>query len=784
MGSTRPSPPKQNPEPPEESTGGSSHVSELEARLVDSVVRRARIIRLPALPQVIDRALKAHREGTETNKTAEWLLLEPVLALRVLEAGASMAFPAGAGGAPSMERRIAALGHEAVRALLLSAARASLTPRRAPLSPEALGGYWSHCVRVALIARALAEAAGYESQEEAHLAGLLHDSGALLLATAVPDTFRSLVDQKAWAETEGIPEQAGRLGTIHADIGARFLDGLDLPFPFRDAVLLHHAPGVELEGTHLLVRIVRSAESLVRQPASESRRGLAADLLGIPAASVQTALERAARAFEAVLRGLNLATVPPPRYEEEAISRSFVDTRALTETLVGRVVEEARRPEARDRIPPQREEPVRAAGEPQGGSQGPPPMASAAASLLEQVLEDALQLELTVPLQALDRVPLGLGTLMPLLAAVAGIKRFLLFLPAEGEAAWPGWKVESGEVARFQLDLSPAVAHSLVARAAREGTTVVSYEAGGLKRLVGLDVQIARALGAEALAALPLKEAGAPARGVLVLPVPALQAAEFEETLPLLEEVARKLAAAARRGRKEAGPAEALPLEALQASIRRLVHEARNPLSALKTYLEIARGRTRAGENVEKDLEMVGHEIDRVARLLERMGQPEEEAAPEGGLIDINRMVEEFLLVYREPLFAQRGIRVDLELDRGLPPVRTDARMLKQVLLNLLKNASEAVPEGGRLRITTSDLVNYEGQMMVEIALADTGPGIAPEKLATLFTPPAEAALAGRGVGLANSLALVKTMGGHLACHSRVGAGTTVRILLPRITQG
>jgi signal transduction histidine kinase/HD-like signal output (HDOD) protein len=781
VGSTRPSPPKQNPESPGESAGGSSHVSELEARLVDSVVRRTRIIRLPALPQVIDRALKAHREGTETKKTAEWLLLEPVLALRVLEAGAGMALPAGAQGATSMGERIAALGHEAVRALLLSSARASLTPRRVYLPAETLSGYWSHCVRVALIARALAEAAGYESREEAHLAGLLHDLGAPLLATAVPDTFRSLVDQKAWAETEGIPEQAGRLGTIHADIGARYLDGLDLPFHFRDAVLLHHAPGVELEGTHLLVRIVRSAESLVRQPASESRRGLAADLLGIPAASVQTALECAARAFEAVLRSLNLATVPSPRYEEEAFSRSFVDTRALTETLVGRVVEEARRSEARDRIPPQREEPVQAAGE----SQGPPPTASAAAiSLLEQVLEDALQLELTVPLQTLDRIPQGLGTLMPLLAALVGIKRFLLFLPAaEGEAPWSGWKVEGGEVARFQLDLAPAVAHSLVARAGREGTTIVSYEAGGLKRLVGLDVQIARALEAEAIAALPLKEAGAPARGVLVLPVPALQAAEFEETMPLLEEVARKLAAAARRG-KETGPAEALPLEALQASVRRLVHEARNPLSALKTYLEIARGRMRAGENVEKELEMVGHEIDRVALLLERMGRPEEEAAPEGGLTDINRMVEEFLLVYREPLFTRRGIRVDLDLDRGLPPVRTDARMLKQVLLNLLKNASEAVPEGGRLRITTSDLVNYEGQMMVEIALADTGPGIAPEKLATLFSLPAGAAPAGRGVGLANSLALVKTMGGHLACHSRVGAGTTVRILLPRITQG
>lgn len=784
MGSTRPSPPKQHPEPPEESTGGSSHVSELEARLVDSVVRRTRVIRLPALPQVIDRALKAHRESTEEKKTAEWFLLEPVLALRVLAVGAAMGLPAGTRGIPSMDERLAALGHGTVRALLLSAAQASLAPRKAPLSPETFSGHWSHCVRVALVARALAETAGYEDREEAHLAGLLHDVGALLLATAVPDTFRSLVDPKAWAETEGIPEQAGRLGAIHADVGARYLDGLDLPFYFRDAVLLHHAPGVELEGTHLLVRIVRSAESLVRQPDSESRRGLAADLLGVPAASVLAALERAARAFEGVLRTLNLATVPPPRYEEEGISRSFVDTRALTETLVGRVVEEAGRSEARDGFPPQGEGAGRAPGESPGvRPQVPSTASAAAASLLVQVLEDALRLELTVSLQAVDPVPQGVGTLMPLLAAVAGIERCLLFLRPEGEAVWSGWKAEGAQVARFPLDLSPAVVHSLVARAAREGTTVVSYEAGGLKRLVGLDVQIARALETEAFAALPLKEPSTPCRGVLVLPVPALQAVEFDETLPLLEEVARKLSATARRGRPPAA-AEAPSLDAWQASIRRLVHEARNPLSALKTYLEVARSRSSAGESVEKELEMVGHEIDRVARLLERMGQPEEEAAPEAGRVDINRTVEEFLLVYREPLFTRRGIRVDLDLDRELPPVRADARMLKQVLLNLLKNASEAVPEGGRLRITTSDLVNYEGQMMVEIALSDTGPGIAPEKLATLFAAPADAALAGRGVGLANSLALVKTMGGHLACHSRVGVGTTVRILLPRITQG
>ena len=148
-------------------------------------------------------------------------------------------------------------------------------------------------------------------------------------------------------------------------------------------------------------------------------------------------------------------------------------------------------------------------------------------------------------------------------------------------------------------------------------------------------------------------------------------------------------------------------------------------------------------------------------------------------------MIEDLLLLYGEPLFAEKKIALAPMLDASILPISGDEEGLKQVLLNLLMNASEALSSGGQVLVCTSDHVNYEGQVMVEISVADNGPGMAPEKVAGLFAPSAAGTKdAARGVGLPTSLALVKAMGGHLVCRSRLGEGTTFAILLPRTVAG
>jgi signal transduction histidine kinase len=148
----------------------------------------------------------------------------------------------------------------------------------------------------------------------------------------------------------------------------------------------------------------------------------------------------------------------------------------------------------------------------------------------------------------------------------------------------------------------------------------------------------------------------------------------------------------------------------------------------------------------------------------------------------VNRAIRELLVLYQGPLFRSRGLAVELDLAEGDPAVVGNARTLKQVLLNLLKNASEAMDLGGQVEIATADLVNVEGRMMVEITVADSGPGLSACAVSRLFELGAEGhRVAGRGLGLANSLRFVREMGGHLSCRSRPDEGATFAVLLPRV---
>jgi two-component system cell cycle sensor histidine kinase/response regulator CckA len=107
------------------------------------------------------------------------------------------------------------------------------------------------------------------------------------------------------------------------------------------------------------------------------------------------------------------------------------------------------------------------------------------------------------------------------------------------------------------------------------------------------------------------------------------------------------------------------------------------------------------------------------------------------------------------------------------------------VLLNFWKNASEAMPAGGQMRIRTADRVNYEGQLMLEITVSDTGTGMPPEVLENVFSQRLTLSKgAERGYGLSNAFTLVKQLGGHLLCRSEPERGTTFTVLLPRSIRG
>ena len=144
-------------------------------------------------------------------------------------------------------------------------------------------------------------------------------------------------------------------------------------------------------------------------------------------------------------------------------------------------------------------------------------------------------------------------------------------------------------------------------------------------------------------------------------------------------------------------------------------------------------------------------------------------------LVDLNKLAVAVRHLTARQL-ASHGVELQIELAPELPPVRAQADPLRQVLLNLLLNAQQAMPSGGTIAIST---LAGQGEPGCSLRVSDTGAGIAPERLAQIFDPFASSKPQGLGLGLYISRQVVEQHGGSITIASTLGAGTTVTVWLP-----
>jgi signal transduction histidine kinase len=152
---------------------------------------------------------------------------------------------------------------------------------------------------------------------------------------------------------------------------------------------------------------------------------------------------------------------------------------------------------------------------------------------------------------------------------------------------------------------------------------------------------------------------------------------------------------------------------------------------------------------------------------------------------DVNALLESVVALVRKRL-QQEGIEMDLELTPDLPLIVATGDHLKQVFLNIIINALEAMPQGGRLEMVTR-YVSGRGDRkkasadaaFVEIEFADTGVGIPAEHINNIFDPFFTTKSKGMGLGLSVSYGIVERHGGQIQVESKVGEGTTFVVRLP-----
>ena len=203
-----------------------------------------------------------------------------------------------------------------------------------------------------------------------------------------------------------------------------------------------------------------------------------------------------------------------------------------------------------------------------------------------------------------------------------------------------------------------------------------------------------------------------------------------------------------------------------------IAHEVRNPLTGVSLLLDDLHDRADSDPGSQAMMQKALAEIERVERLISSLlnfASPPKAQFREG---ELNRVIHDTILLLRRVCEQQQ---VELSFEPGeIPSFRFDVEKIKQALLNLVKNALEAMPHGGRITISTG---REEG--MAVITVADTGPGIQPEDLPLIFEPFFTRKGAGTGLGLSITQRIVEEHHGRIAVESVSGNGTTFIIHLP-----
>lgn len=687
------------------------------------------LARLPMMPQVLVCLLDLyHRDDVNLGDIADVIRRDAAMSIKVISV-ASSASQYGRNRPVSLEQCLAVLGMSAIKTIVINESILQVFHRFTMDREFDLRRFWGQSLRCALIARALAKTMGYANHEEAYLGGLLHNVGQLALLTADADGYSALFMPQDDHET--LCQQEHVLYDLtHAEVGAWLVEKWELDSLLSDSVLYHHDAVERIVGAHALIRIVFLASRLAALNGAVPEKGEIdlAGLCGAAGIALPPLLENAEQELVALAEQLGIE---------------------LAETLVADA-------------------------------------GAAAVGDLTTRLRDVLMVDSVLgDAAATDSLEATLLSIAQAAKVLFGAHPAICFLPqgtgnAPSRDHYSGHPVGSRFAKAAQLEFVRGQSSAEVARAIDHGPLLLSRATPGTLPLNVLDEQLQRLIDGNGLLLVPLRSQRA-CHGVLVAGVEnALQVDVLRERMACFRHFGRMAGDLLRQARIPASSRtrDNAGADALRVHMRRIVHETSNPLSIIMNYLSLLETRfTEHGIGVH-ELRIVTEEISRVSRILQAALKEPDESHPEIGATRLNTLIQDLVTLCRASSFVASTVEIRTELYPDLPELWSDGDQLKQLLLNLIKNAIEAVdPEGGTVRVSTAPW--GLGPTHIEICIEDSGPGIPADVLSQLYQPVSSGK--GRshlGIGLAIVGQLVRDLNGLINCRSS-DRGTRFQLLLP-----
>jgi len=687
---------------------------------------------LPQLPQVMLRLIKACKaEKTSIEELTGIISTDPSLVSRLLQIIGSpyVNLPKEVN---SIKTAVVYLGMDTIRNIAISTSAMHFFKLSRAVKSFDLVKFWYHSYKCAVTARAISEENGYSNPEEFFLAGLLHDIGRLVLMQNFPEQYQTLFETNP---TEGqiLSSEMNLFDADTPQVSAWLFSQWNLNPLISDAVLFIHESAEQIESALSHVKILYVANVLADTDA-----------------------------LEKIPEILSLADISGPRLEQILVSAEE-EVSVISKSL-GLDLTKAE----------------------------------------EKVCEAAIHSEIT-------DLSLFFGTLQNLLQArdmesilditqngmkiLFHIPRVFYFLLDEKKNILTGFcsgKDKSHKIIRSIAIPLTGRSTSMPVVCFLEQAVQNSLKKDESKTPAISDHQIIRLLESPGMYCVPLYSADK-SLGVMVLGVDEKTARDLDDNQGLVMLFSKQAGLCLQSIRFHTEYAIQIhdkKMEAYATLTDKVIHEINNPISIIKNYIETLGLKLPDKHPAQTELSVIGEEMNRVAGLLDRLRSFSRPRIEGFESVDMNHLCQSILDILKKSILMPKQIEASLHLDPELPKIKTDPNGLKQILINLVKNASEALGKGGKITVSTRFLAESAKIMIdekkripgsIEIEVADDGPGIDEMIRETLFDPytTTKARTSNSGLGLSIVHSIVKELNGRIRCLSEKGKGTRFIITLP-----
>ncbi|MFO7830359.1 MAG: HDOD domain-containing protein [Desulfuromonadaceae bacterium] len=692
----------------------------------DSLSEHINIEKLATIPHTLLELISIFEQPcVEFNALADAVRKDPVLTARVFNLANSVYFRQW-NRTSNLKQLLVVLGAEPVLQIALLCATEQIFTQPDEEHALPITNLWYRSVLCAHIAEEIASMVGCTSKHEAYLGGLLHRLGQWVLMTNEPKNYLEKIDTDLdLKKAEALEKRL--FNTTSSEIGAGVIRHWQVcPF-IADAIEFQTRPPETLLDSTLLVRIMTLSRILSEQSDTESAATIyaASRIFDLNNDVVQQIVERAHARTDSIINRFSSG---------DKISNSASGSTLLRESQF------------------RRQQDLRA-------------------KVKNYAVTNAARMHASAP----EDIHTTLTQLRRDFSVLFGLEDLCFLLTNIFPDALCGYddlgiRPELNQVSiSYDNDISFAMKAFLEDRvcSSDENKDVFSVPERQLENL----------LGSKILCFIPMNSDGV-RKGLVVAPVSASQWEQLSANPPLLR-LAGKLSGEALNKIDEANERKDWEEEKLQLNLKAVAHEINNPISIINNYLYLLSQQVDT-EKTGGHIEIIQEEMARVGALVAGLENLSGTKDRKRGHVQINALIEKLAELISGPLFEARDLKLHIELDKNLESIASVAGNLKQVLINLLKNAAETMPPGGEVWITTTDRVYRNQRQYVQINISDNGPGINEDILENLFQPVNSTKQGHSGLGLAIVKYLVDEIDGEISCSSS-NAGTRFQILLPRI---